>query len=64
MQDGEELVQEPFIRLTDQRRLLGYRHAGFWCCMDTFKDKKLLDDMYNRGDRPWEVWRYRTRNGD
>jgi glucose-1-phosphate cytidylyltransferase len=25
--------------------------------MDTFKDKKLLDDMYDRGDRPWEVWR-------
>jgi glucose-1-phosphate cytidylyltransferase len=64
MREGEELVQEPFMRLTDQRRLLGYRHNGFWCCMDTFKDKKLLDDMYLRGDRPWEVWRYRTRKGD
>jgi glucose-1-phosphate cytidylyltransferase len=64
MQEGEELVQEPFMRLTTQGRLLGYRHSGFWCCMDTFKDKKLLDDMYLRGERPWEVWRYRTRNGD
>ena len=63
IKDGEELVQEPFIRLTQQQRLLGYRHSGFWCCMDTFKDKKLLDDMYNRGDRPWEVWR-RPRVGD
>ena len=42
---------------------IGYRHSGFWCCMDTFKDKKLLDDMYDRGDRPWEVWR-RARTGD
>lgn len=63
IKEGEELVQEPFVRLTQQQRLLGYRHSGFWCCMDTFKDKKLLDDMYNRGDRPWEVWR-RPRVGD
>ena len=55
--DGEELVQEPFERLVAQRQLAAYRHSGFWCCMDTFKDKKLLDDMYSRGDRPWELWR-------
>jgi glucose-1-phosphate cytidylyltransferase len=60
MENGNELVHEPFIRLTAQGRLHGYRHSGFWCCMDTFKDKKLLDDMYNRGDRPWEVWRRRV----
>ena len=60
---GEELVQEPFMRLTDEGRLRGFRHSGFWCCMDTFKDKRLLDDMYTRGDRPWEVWQ-RPRNGD
>ena len=56
IQEGEELVQEPFARLVHEQRLVGYRHPGFWCCMDTFKDKKILDDMYNRGDRPWEVW--------
>jgi glucose-1-phosphate cytidylyltransferase len=55
--EGNELVQEPFLRLTEQGKLLGYRHGGFWSCMDTFKDKKMLDDMYSRGDRPWEVWR-------
>jgi glucose-1-phosphate cytidylyltransferase len=63
MREGEELVHEPFVRLVEQKQLLGYRYSGFWCCMDTFKDKKLLDDMYNRGDRPWEVWR-RPRTGD
>ena len=57
MEAGDELVQEPFLRLTREGSLLGYRHNGFWCCMDTFKDKKLLDDMYAKGDRPWEVWR-------
>jgi glucose-1-phosphate cytidylyltransferase len=63
MEAGNELVEEPFIRLTAEGKLHGHRHPGFWCCMDTFKDKKLLDDMYNRGDRPWEVWR-RPRIGD
>jgi glucose-1-phosphate cytidylyltransferase len=63
LKDGEELVHEPFMRLVEQQRLVGYRHQGFWCCMDTFKDKQLLDDMYNRGNRPWEVWR-RSRQGD
>jgi glucose-1-phosphate cytidylyltransferase len=57
IRDGEELVQEPFLRLVEQGKLVGYRHTGFWCCMDTYKDKKILDDMYDQGDRPWEVWR-------
>jgi glucose-1-phosphate cytidylyltransferase len=59
MKAGDELVEEPFVRLAAEGRLVGYRHPGFWCCMDTFKDKKLLDDMYTRGERPWEVWQRR-----
>jgi len=57
IRDGEELVQEPFQRLIRVEQLSAYRHEGFWACMDTFKDKQAFDDMYNRGDRPWEVWR-------
>ena len=64
IEEGEDLVQQPFERLVAKQRLIGYRHSGFWCCMDTFKDKKILDDMYNHGDRPWEVWRRRAQNGD
>ena len=30
---------------------------GFWGCMDTFKDKQLLEDLYTRGHVPWEVWK-------
>ncbi len=54
---GEELVEEPFQRLIAERRLATYRHTGFWCCMDTYKEKQTLDDMYARGDTPWEVWK-------
>jgi glucose-1-phosphate cytidylyltransferase len=57
--EGEELVQEPFQRLAAVGKLLSYAHDGFWACMDTFKDKQLLEDLYSRGQVPWEVWKAR-----
>lgn len=59
MREGEELVHEPFRRLVDQKQLLAYRYDGFWACMDTFKDKQQLDDLYAKGHAPWEVWKSR-----
>lgn len=56
MAAGEELVVEPFQRLIAQKQLVAYRNPGFWACMDTFKEKKLFDDMYERGNPPWAVW--------
>jgi glucose-1-phosphate cytidylyltransferase len=57
MQPGEELVEEPFQRLAAAGKLLAYPHDGFWACLDTFKDKQLLEDLYSRGQVPWEVWK-------
>jgi len=57
MRPGEELVQEPFQRLAAAGKLLSYPYDGFWACMDTFKDKQLLEDLYARGQVPWEVWK-------
>ena len=54
---GEELVQEPFQRLAAAGKLVAYPYDGFWACMDTFKDKQLLEDLYTRGQVPWEVWK-------
>lgn len=54
---GEDLVVEPFRRLIARGQLIAYRHHGFWASMDTLKDKQAFDDMYSRGDVPWEVWR-------
>ena len=56
IQAGEELVGEPFRRLIAKEELIAYRHQGFWACVDTFKEKRLFDDMYSRGETPWEVW--------
>lgn len=57
MKDGEELVVEPFQRLIDENRLLGYKYDKFWHCMDTYKEQKELNDMFERGNAPWEVWK-------
>jgi glucose-1-phosphate cytidylyltransferase len=54
---GEELVQEPFRRLIEKQELITHRYDGFFLGMDTFKEKQRLDDMYSRGETPWEVWK-------
>jgi glucose-1-phosphate cytidylyltransferase len=56
IRDGEELVAEPFRRLINERRLSSYKYDGFWACMDTYKEKQNLDDLYHRGEAPWLVW--------
>ena len=55
---GEEMLQEPFQRLMREKQLVAYRYDGFWASMDTFKDKLLLDDLYAKGPAPWEMWKH------
>lgn len=57
MREGEELVEQPFGRLAAEGKLLAYPFDGFWACMDTFKERQVLEDMHARGNPPWEVWR-------
>lgn len=57
IKDGEDLVHEPFQRLIRLKKLIAYRHTGFFASMDTFKDKQQLDDLHSHGNAPWEVWK-------
>lgn len=57
LRPGEELVHEPFQRLIAKRKLATHRHPGFWACMDTFKERQLLEELHARGPAPWEVWK-------
>jgi glucose-1-phosphate cytidylyltransferase len=57
MKDGEELVQQPFQRMIEKKQLITHSYDGFFASMDTFKDKQVLDDLYNSGKAPWEVWK-------
>jgi len=53
MNDGEELVEEPFRRLIAEDKLMGFRHAGFWRPMDTLRDRQVLESMMEKGETPW-----------
>jgi len=54
---GEELVYEPLTRLIAEGRVWSPRYEGFWQCMDTFKDKQVLDELEASGEAPWCVWK-------
>jgi glucose-1-phosphate cytidylyltransferase len=56
MHEGEELVEQPFARLIDAKKLRAFPHTGFWQPMDTFKDKISFDRAYAHGETPWQVW--------
>ena len=55
--DNEMLEREPFDRLLRDGQLHGHRHDGFWMCMDTYKDNQVLNDLWERGEAPWKVWK-------
>lgn len=55
--DGEELVVEPFNRLLKLGKLEAHECDSFWAPMDTFKDKQRLDDLFESGEAPWMVWK-------
>jgi glucose-1-phosphate cytidylyltransferase len=55
---GEDSVleREPLERLANEGRLHGFRHEGFWDCMDTYKDAVMLNDLWSGGGAPWKTW--------
>ena len=48
--------REPLHRLGKDGALIAYRRESLWQCMDTLRDKKLLQSLWRRGDPPWKVW--------
>jgi glucose-1-phosphate cytidylyltransferase len=48
--------REPLERLAAEGQLMAYRHESFWQCMDTLRDKVLLDAMWASGEAPWKTW--------
>ena len=58
LKDDEQCVleKEPLERLTMDGELKVFHHRGFWQCMDTYRDYKYLNDMWEKGNPPWRVW--------
>ena len=50
------LEREPLERLAATGQLRGFRHDGFWACMDTYKDALALEDLWAQGRAPWKLW--------
>lgn len=54
--DETYFEKEPLENLAMDGKLAAYRHEGFWKCMDTMRDKGMLDEMWNSGQALWKRW--------
>ena len=56
--DGDECVfeQGPIEKLASDGELMCYKHEGFWQCMDTQREKKYLEELWDSGNAPWKIW--------
>ncbi len=57
--DGPECVLENTVlsRLSQENQLAAYQHPGFWQCMDTLREKRMLEKMWNSGNAEWATWK-------
>jgi glucose-1-phosphate cytidylyltransferase len=48
--------QEPLRNLAADGQLMAYKHSSFWQCMDTLREKHLLETLWDGGKAPWKIW--------
>jgi len=46
----------PFNRLSQEGKMSAYKHYGYWQCMDTQRDRGVLEQRWKNGNAPWKVW--------
>ncbi len=54
--DTTVFEQEPMQRLAKEGQLMSYHHSGFWQCMDTQREMKKLEELWQSGQAPWKIW--------
>ena len=56
--EGDNVIfeREPLERLAAEGELMSYSHSGYWQCMDTQREKIMLEKLWNSGNAPWKVW--------
>lgn len=54
--DDTHWERTPLERLAQDGQLMAYRHHGFWQSMDTLRDQRLLERLYQEGTAPWKLW--------
>ena len=53
--DATQWENEPMVQLAKDEQLMAYRHESFWQCMDTLREKYLLEKLWQGGNAPWKV---------
>lgn len=58
IQEGDNTIFErkPLEELSNDSELFAFKHNGFWRPMDTLRDNKILNDLWNENKAPWRVW--------
>lgn len=56
MSNKDVFEKSSLPQLANAGMLAGYIHEGFWQCMDTLREKEMLNELWNNGDAPWKVW--------
>ncbi len=54
--DSTSLEAKVLEKLAEEGELMAYRHEDFWQCMDTVRDKRILEELWNSGSAPWRIW--------
>lgn len=54
--DQTSLEADSLQRLSADHQLAAYQHKSFWQCMDTLRDKQLLEQLWQEGHAPWKIW--------
>ena len=54
--DDTAWEKEPMENLAKDGQLMAYKHTGFWQCMDTLRDKNMLNALWDSDNAPWKVW--------
>ena len=56
--DGDETIFEKIVleRLANEGELMSYLHRGYWQCMDSMREKNILELQWKKGNAPWKVW--------
>jgi glucose-1-phosphate cytidylyltransferase len=54
--DDTQWEKEPLQQLAKDGQLMAYHHTSFWQCMDTLREKYILEELWRSGRAPWKVW--------
>jgi glucose-1-phosphate cytidylyltransferase len=55
MDDATILEKEPLEKVSSQKQLMAYKHHGYWQCMDTKRDKDILEELWSTNNAPWMI---------